>query len=380
MPSIRVVGSLNVDMVTVTPRVPGPGETLQATSFMTAAGGKGANQAVAAGRLSRARPAADSSKEEPPADSDIAVEMVGAAGQLDAYFPTILEPTLRGAGVHTGGVRSIADVYTGVAVITVDSSAGGENRILFTPGANFAGMQPEREVLETALAAAPAPPDVLVLQGEIPPATVAAVVRGAAAWQRQRHAVEVVLNPAPAPPGGLPADIYAAVGHLVMNETECELMGEAAGVPAEAGAPNSAAAAAEDVTSAGAMRRRERIAEHFHSLGVRTVVVTLGAAGLWYSAADGGSGGSHTTASRTTASVPAAPVSRVVDTTAAGDAWVGAYAVQVARLAAHRTQGGSHGPDAIAAAVRWATAAAARAVERPGAMDSIPWADEVDVK
>ncbi|KAI5293714.1 hypothetical protein KEM56_005990, partial [Ascosphaera pollenicola] len=75
--TIRIIGSLNVDTVTVTPRFPGPGETLTATSFNILAGGKGANQAVACGRLSRNSPKDD---DETPSESDVNVEMIGAVG------------------------------------------------------------------------------------------------------------------------------------------------------------------------------------------------------------------------------------------------------------------------------------------------------------
>jgi len=73
---ITVIGSLNTDLVTVTPRVPGGGETLTASSFSTGPGGKGANQAVACGRLSRSNP----SEGSPTLSSDVVVNMIGAVG------------------------------------------------------------------------------------------------------------------------------------------------------------------------------------------------------------------------------------------------------------------------------------------------------------
>ena len=75
---ISVIGSLNIDLVTITPRIPSPGETLTAHSFHTGPGGKGANQAVACSRLSRPKPTSGASEH----DSDIVVYMIGAVGQV----------------------------------------------------------------------------------------------------------------------------------------------------------------------------------------------------------------------------------------------------------------------------------------------------------
>src|SRR5436190_8846569 len=124
--SIRVIGSLNVDMVSVTSRFPGPGETLTTVSFTTSAGGKGANQAVACGRLSRPRPASFTNDLTVPNGALLQVEMFGAVGDLDAYFPSLLQPTLQRSGVETSRIRTIQHEHTGVAVIIVDMSAGGE--------------------------------------------------------------------------------------------------------------------------------------------------------------------------------------------------------------------------------------------------------------
>lgn len=323
--------------------------------------------------------------------------MLGATGQLDTYFRTHLQPTLHGAGVHTARIRQTADAHTGVAVIIVDSAAGGENRILYCPGANYAGMQCAPDVLQLALSLAPRVPDVLVLQAEIPVETVVGILRGVGAWRGRRGRgekgeaeawaeVEVVFNPAPAPEGGLPADVYAAVDHLVMNETECESMAPAGMLGESQG------------TAVTSRERRDRVARHFHALGVRHVIVTLGAKGVWYSAGDAGRGVQGAGIGdgdgdggwvRFVGEVPAARVERVVDTTAAGDTFVGGYSVQIARWKEARRAAGRGGEEltveerrerygpVMERAVRWATKASARCVERSGAMDSIPWEDEI---
>ncbi|EEQ89393.2 ribokinase [Blastomyces dermatitidis ER-3] len=415
VPSIRIIGSLNVDMVSVTPRFPEAGETLTSTSFSIHAGGKGANQAVACGRLSRPKPTNTTNTTTTTATTTtttttitptispahIHVEMLGATGQLDTHFTTLLQPTLHSSGVHTSRIRQIPNAHTGVAVIIVDTSAGGENRILYSPGSNYAGMQCAPDVLELSLSLTPAVPDVLVLQAEIPTETVVGILRGVNGWREARAKVEgrgvgmeadveVVFNPAPAPEGGLPVDVYAAVDHLVMNETECEIMAPAGLVEEGAGQ--------EKETAATSPERRDRIARHFHALGVRHVIVTLGAKGVWYSAGDAGrdvqergqgEGDAKGGWVRFVGEVPAAKVEKVVDTTAAGDTFVGGYSVQIARWKEARRAAGRGGEQltveerqerygsAMEQAVRWATRASARCVERSGAMDSIPWEDEI---
>lgn len=112
--TITVVGSLNTDLVTVTRRLPHPGETLTSKSFSTAPGGKGANQAVAACRLSR---------DSAGAHSDITVRMVGAVG-ADG-FGGALKATLQRDGVNVDGVVIREDIGTGVAVIIVSSPVSG---------------------------------------------------------------------------------------------------------------------------------------------------------------------------------------------------------------------------------------------------------------
>lgn len=385
--SIRVIGSLNVDMVSVTPRFPGPGETLTATSFTTSPGGKGANQAVACGRLSRSRPGSSTTSTvtstSASSQGQTHVEMVGAVGRLDAHFETLLRPTLENSGVDTKRVRLMEDEHTGVAVIVVDSSAGGENRILFSPNANYSGMADNSDVIGLALSLPL--PDLIVLQAEIPIETVVGILRSLSSTKQRAKKgelkgvtgdMEVVFNPAPAPEGGIPDDVYAAIDHLIMNESESELM------------------APREIREMGGLseaERRDRIAAHFHSLGVRYVIITLGSKGVWYSAAHPGKvaqeGGSKWM--RYINELPAAKVDRVVDTTAAGDTFVGCYSVQVAGWRNERLSSGRDCSDlgeeewkdryqrVMDESVQWATRASARCVERTGAMESIPWRDEI---
>lgn len=128
-PIISVIGSLNVDLVTRTSRVPIAGETLTSESFDIGYGGKGANQAVACARLSRTQAQALNAEA-----SDIEVRMVGAMGD-DEFSSGFLE-SLKNDGLVTDRIQVLKGKKTGVAVIIVESSTG-QNRILLGPGANY---------------------------------------------------------------------------------------------------------------------------------------------------------------------------------------------------------------------------------------------------
>lgn len=382
-PLIRVIGSLTVDHVSITPRFPGPGETVAASSFFTNPGGKGANQAVACARLSRTQQASATTS---AAEDPVVVELVGAVGLLDSHYDTVIKPELERSGVDASRIRLLDDGYTGVTMIIVDSSAGGENRILFSGRANYEGMQPIPAVMVVALATPV--PDVIVMQGEIPVETVIMILRDVAALKKKNRAngksgidagPDVIYNPAPVPPGGLPQDVWEGVDHLIMNETEAEMM-----MP-------SPEQLAQSVPGAEQLSEKDKVARYFHKMGVTYVLITLGAKGAWYSATTGGSlPGPVDGVNRFSNEIPASKVSTVIDTTAAGDTFVGAYAVQTARWREKRRTEGKAGQDLVTAeekadryqrvmdlAMRFSARAAARCVERPGAMGSIPWGDEV---
>lgn len=233
----------------------------------------------------------------------------------------------------------------------------------------------------------PPMPDVIVMQGEIPVDTTIRVLRDISAFKARNRAdgkrgieagPDVILNPAPAPPGVLPEDVYAAVDHFIMNETEADLMTP----PREQ--------LLKTVPDADGLEKKENVARYFHLLGVSYVIITLGSKGSWYSATDAGtcppsSNGSN----RFTNEIPVGKVSKVLDTTAAGDTFVGAYAVKIAEWREGRREAGRAGQDVTTEekperyqkvteqAMKLATQAAARCVERQGAMDSIPWKNEI---
>jgi ribokinase len=268
-PAVTVLGSLNTDISLPVPHLPGPGETVLASAAATfGAGGKGANQAVAAARLGAA------------------VSMVGCCG--DDEFGARLRAGLAAEGIGVTGLRAVPGVASGLALITVDPA--GENSIAVAAGAN--GLAGDAEVA----AAFAQPCDVLVLSAEIP-----VPVLGAALRRARADGVRTVLNLAPVPEAaaGLLAE---CPGWLVVNVQEA-----AALAGRQDGAPE------QDEVALG----RDAAAGLATGLGGGHVVITLGAAGA---ALAGPSG---------TAAVPGFQVT-AVDTVGAGDAFVGALAVALA--------------------------------------------------
>jgi ribokinase len=290
---IVVIGSSNTDMVVKAARIPQPGETVLGGEFVMVPGGKGANQAVAAARLGAE------------------VTLVTRLGS-DLFAEASLR-SFREAGIRTEFVVRDPDAASGVALILVDE--GGENAIAVAPGANARLSPDDVDRAEAAIRAA----EVVVLQLEVPAATVLHAIRLA-----KRHGRRVILNPAPAGPA--PDEALAMVDFLTPNETEAEMLlgGGAAGLGGIAAT-----------------------AERLRAKGAGTVIVTLGREGAFVV---GPEGSFH---------VPGRHV-EAVDTTAAGDAFTGALACAV-----------GEGQE-LRASLEFATAAAALSVTRIGAQPSLP--------
>ena len=190
---VAVVGSCNMDLVARCAVLPRPGETVLASSYTTIVGGKGANQAIAAGR------------------AGAYCAIVGAVGD-DAAGDQIRK-TLRDAGVDVSGLRTIPGP-SGTALIVVDDA--GENSIVVVPGANGTLTElaaHDLDVLDRA--------DAVLFQLEIP----IEIIAPAAA---RSHGLRV-LNAAPA--RALPRELLAAIDLLVVNETEARAL-----APRESGA------------------------------------------------------------------------------------------------------------------------------------------------
>lgn len=220
-------------LVGIAPRLPSPGETVTGEHFYTAAGGKGANQAVAAARLG--------------AD----VRMVGRVG-ADVFGPTLLDG-LRAEGVDVRGVAVDPESASGIALILLD--AGRQNHIVAIYGANMRCDHDQLETAESALEGA----DCLLLQLETP-----FDISLAAARTAKRRNVTVIWDPAPA--AGMNAEAFAATDVSTPNQTEAESL---TGI------------AVTDLSSASAA------AEAIVELGARAAVVKLGELGAYHASSDG---------------------------------------------------------------------------------------------
>jgi ribokinase len=190
MTRIVVVGSINMDLVTLAPRFVGPGETILGERFLTVPGGKGANQAVAAARLG----------------ADVA--LVGATGN-DA-FGKQLRDGLAAEGIDLDHVAQLDDSASGTASITV---AGGENQIIVVPAANARVTPAQVERAQSLIERAGA----VLVQMEIPLETVEATLR-----LGHRLGVPVILNPAPAQQ--LPTDWLQLARYVTPNQHELAIL------------------------------------------------------------------------------------------------------------------------------------------------------------
>lgn len=294
-----VLGSINADHILNINQFPQPGETVIGQQYKVAFGGKGANQAVAAGR----------------SGADIA--FIACVGADD--IGERIRQQLATDRIDTQPIEAIADSTTGVALIFVN--AEGENVIGIDAGAN-AAVTPDylnryrQRVIDA---------DALLMQLESPLETVIAAAKLA-----KQHQTQVILNPAPA--CELPDELLAMIDMITPNETEAQrLTGIAVNNDADA----------------------ERAANILHDKGIGCVIITLGSRGVWLSEKGKGE------------LVPGFKV-KAVDTIAAGDTFNGALVTALLE------------GKVMSDAVRFAHAAAAIAVTRPGAQPSVPWREEID--
>ncbi len=293
---VLVVGSANLDYIIKVDVPPGPGETILAKQMVRHPGGKGANQAVAAARM------------------DVSVQFVGCVGD-DPDGGLILRE-LQSEGVDTSAVEIVAHMQTGLALVSVFDS--GENSITVIPGANFA-LQASR--VKRAVATLERNPIIIVLQAEVKPSVNTAAVTAAS---DPNINARIVLNLAPYSP--VSAEILAACDPLVVNQSEAGAM------------------VGYEIVDRRAAERA--VAELVSS--VRSVVITLGADGACWGQRD-------------ERGYVAAPVlDAVVDTTGAGDAFVGALAAELATGAS------------LEDAVKLGVEAGSFAVGRFGAQSSYP--------
>ncbi|GAC1307586.1 MAG: ribokinase [Ktedonobacteraceae bacterium] len=304
---IFVVGSLNMDQVVRVPRIPLLGETLLgAGSLKLVPGGKGANQAVAMARLGAA------------------VTMAGRVGN-DAFGERLIS-SLQAEGIDTDLIVVDQVEASGVAFIFLTTD--GNNAIVVASGANMHVGQDQAQTSNIFEAIAQA--QALVLQLEIPLETVILLIVAA-----HNGGVPVVLNLAPGLP--LPKESLRKLEVLVVNETEASLLsGQRVESPEEA----------------------RMVARVLHEQGIPKVVITLGSQGAVLASGDG--------AGKTRIIHQCAPRVQVVDTTAAGDCFVGALTVALIE--------GQPPEDAL----RFAVYASALKVTKFGAQSGLPTRKEVE--
>jgi ribokinase len=303
MGSITVLGSINYDLVTSAARVPSGGETVAALNFETHHGGKGANQAIAVRRLS--------------AVDKIDVRMIGRVG--DDLFGQELLQGLQDEHIDVSHVSTLSKCPTGVATILVEPS--GENRILVFPGANgtFTVEDLTDDLVNT---------DLLILQNEIPLPVVYAALKLA-----HSSGIKTVYNPSPM--NDIPTEVFRSVDYLIVNSTEAQLLGDTSAIN-------------DNVDKAMI------VLDELHAkLGCPSIIITLGGNGCVYKAG------------KETGYVPAAKAAKIVDTTGAGDTFLGSFAAQA-------LQG-----ESFVDAIQFAAKASAIAVSRPGAAEGIPRLEEV---
>jgi ribokinase len=244
------------------------------------------------------------------------VAMVGCVGNDD--YGVQLRDALLAEQVDCQAVSAVED-SSGVALIVVDDNS--QNAIVIVAGANGAMTPAVIDRFDAVLQAA----DVVICQLEIPDATVGHALKRARALGKI-----VILNPAPAS-RPLPADWFAAIDYLIPNESEAAAL---SGLPVDS------------------LQTAENAASHLIALGAGKVIITLGAEGSLFAS---GKGFEH---------FPA-PKVKAVDTTAAGDTFVGGFAAALA------------GGKSEAEAIRYGQIAAALSVTRAGAQPSIPTMSDV---
>ncbi len=230
--AITVVGSINMDLITYTSRIPSIGETILGTSFKMNPGGKGANQAVAAAKLG------------------VGVCMIGKIGK-DDFSKELIENLSRNK-VVTKNIKKDQSSFSGIASIIVDGS--GDNCIIVSPGANMNLLPEDVEESRSAIINSGA----LLMQLEIPLDTVIKAAEIAHA-----NNVLTVLNPAPAQK--LPASLLSNLDVIIPNESEIQIL--------------------TDMT-VNTLEEVEKASRFLVDLGVRLVVVTLGSRGALLTSKD----------------------------------------------------------------------------------------------
>lgn len=293
MSNVFVVGSLNIDLIFNTKRVPEKGETLHSDNFNMLPGGKGANQATACALMGAT------------------TYMIGNVGK--DLFGEMVCKNLKNNQVIIDFLSFSKNKSTGVACILLNN---GDNRIILDQGANQDTSFTEVKKVLSKLAKQG---DVLLVQLEVPVETVLKTLEFA-----KKKGMKTILNPAPAQ--NLTDEIYQYIDVIIPNEIEAEMI---TGI------------------NSNSISFDKYVTEYFIKKGVREVIITKGCLGSIYSDSNG--------------LILIKPFKvKVVDTTGAGDAYVGAIASQMAK------------GFTVKESLDYATAASALAVTKFGAQSSMP--------
>lgn len=297
-PTVLVVGSTNTDMIANVPHIPTPGETVLGDHLQILPGGKGANQAVAASRLG------------------INVNFISALG--DDSFGKESLANLKNENINTDYIVVKENISSGSALIFVDNK--GENCIAVIPGAN--GLLSPEDIYANKKAFQES--SIVIIQLEIPQDAVLAAAKTA-----KENGCKVILNPAPIPEH---FDLTQFCGYVdILTPNEGELL-----------------------RLAGNAKSIDEAAKTILSMGIKTLVVTLGSKGVIAFTDDGGK-----------LEIPAIKVSPK-DTVGAGDCFNGALAAALAE-----------GKD-LEDALNFAVAAAGISTQKQGAQCGMPTRKEID--
>lgn len=296
---ITVIGSLNMDLVTKTEKVPKVGETFLGIDFKQAAGGKGANQADAIAKLGGS------------------VAMIGRVG--DDQFGHTLIKSLEHDGVEVSQIRITEGISTGIATIIVNGD--GDNSIIVVPGANFKLAPQDVDEAEAVIKES----NMIIAQLEVPIDTIKYAFKKA-----KQYGKYTILNPAPA--RVLDEELLEMTDLLVPNETELEILS------------GRTLVTEEDMLTA---------AKELMQKGVKEMIITLGSNGCLH-------------IDKTSSTHYPAHLVEAVDTTAAGDSFIGAIATAFSDDKSFKE------------AIGFASKVSALTVTREGAQDSLPTKKEVE--
>ena len=189
--SVCVIGGINIDFISTVKSMPKAGETIVGNDFVVTPGGKGANQAVACGRLG------------------LKTSMIGRVGN-DTFADQLIS-NLNDEKINTDGITKDKNTHTGIATIILDEN--GENSIIQTPGANYLCGDDELNYLKSKISEF----DLLVLQSEIP------INISLSAAKIAKNANKLVIWD-PAPANELPDEAYKYIDYLIPNQTEAQTL------------------------------------------------------------------------------------------------------------------------------------------------------------